>query len=75
MSTVFNPFGMSSLNKFQSQKLLNKSHNKLHELTLCAIIVFYMILEYLTSVPHTQLSVPQSSSELQTQIQPQRPGR
>ena len=31
--------------KFRSKKLLNKSHNKLHGLTLCAIIVFNMLFE------------------------------
>jgi hypothetical protein len=49
---------MASLNKCRSKNVLNKS-NKLHELTLCAIIVFNMILnDYLISVPHTlQLSL------------------
>ena len=32
------PFVMASQNKFRSKHLLCKSHNKLHGLTLCAII-------------------------------------
>ena len=36
---VFNPIVMASLNKFTSKNMLNKSHNKLHGLNLCAVIV------------------------------------
>ena len=73
---------MASLNKFRSKYLLSNSHNKLHQLTLCTIIVFNMIYEQLPHLctTHIQLSIlynkiPQSSSEFQTKIQPQRPGR
>ena len=54
---------MESLNKFRSTNVLNRSH-KLHGLTLCAKLVFNMIFKWL----------PQSNSEFQSQIQPQRPG-
>ena len=37
------------LNTFRSENVLNKSHNKLHGLTLCAIIVFNMIFLMTTS--------------------------
>ena len=50
---------MASLNKFRSKNVLNKSHNKLHGLTLCATMVFNMSFEWLPHLctQHTQLSV------------------
>ena len=46
---------------------------KSHKLNGLTHMIFY---DYLISVPtHTICYVPQSSSEFQTQIQPQRPGR
>ena len=52
----FNPFVMASLNKFRSK---NVQYNKLHGLTLSAIIVFNMIFEWLPHLctPHIQLSL------------------
>ena len=46
---------MASLKKFRSKSLLNKSHNKLHGLTLYAIIVFNMNVECQPHLctPHT----------------------
>jgi hypothetical protein len=43
------------LNKFRSKHFLNKSHNKLHGLTLCAIMVFNMIVKWIPHLctPHT----------------------
>jgi hypothetical protein len=35
----------SSLNKFRSKNVLNKSHSKLHGLILCTIIVFNMMFD------------------------------
>jgi hypothetical protein len=64
-------------NKFRSKNVLNKSHNKLQWVTLCVMIVFCKIFEWLLHLctPHTIIyKVPQSSSEFQTQIQAQRPG-
>ena len=57
------------LNKFRGKNVLNKSRNKLHGLTLCAIIVFNMIYEWLPHLctRHIQLSVRSLS---RTQIQP-----
>jgi hypothetical protein len=71
---------MASLNKSRSSNLLNKSHNKLHGLTLYAIIVFNMIFEWLPHLctPHITIicKVPQSSSTIQGGFpKPQRPGR
>ena len=36
---------MASLNKFRSKNLINRSHDKLHGLTMCAIMVFNMFVE------------------------------
>jgi hypothetical protein len=56
---VFNPFVTAYLNKFRSKHVFSKSHNKLHGLTLCAIIVIDMMFEWLPHLctPHIQLSV------------------
>ena len=50
---------MASLNKFRSKNVLNKSHNKLHGLGPCSIIVVNMIFEWLPHIctPHIHLSV------------------
>jgi hypothetical protein len=47
------------LNTFRSNNWLNKSHNKLHRLTLRAITVFNIIFEWLPHLctPHIQLTV------------------
>ena len=49
---------MASLNKFRSKNVL-KSHNKLHGVTLCTIIVFNIICLRLPHLctPHIQLSL------------------
>jgi hypothetical protein len=56
---VFNPFVIANLNKFRSKTVLNKSHNKLHGLILCSIIMVNMIFGWLPHLcaPHIQLSV------------------
>ena len=66
---------MMSPNKFRSKNVLNKSHKKLHGLIPCSIIEVNVIVESLYPT-HTMIcKVPQSSSEFQAQIQPQRPGK
>jgi hypothetical protein len=49
---VFDHFIMESI-KFRSKNVLNKSHNKLYGLTLCAIVFNMIFNDYLISVPHT----------------------
>jgi hypothetical protein len=56
---------MARLNKFSSKNVLNKLHNKLHGLTLCAITV--CLLPNLCT-PHIQLSV-RSLSRAVTQLE------
>ena len=58
---------MTILNKL-SKNVLNKSHNKLHG--LCEIVFKIIFNDYFII-----WKVPQSSSEFQAQIQPQRPGK
>ena len=50
---------MASLNKFRSENVTEDSHNKLHVLTLCTIIVFNMTFEWLAHIctPHIKLFV------------------
>jgi hypothetical protein len=71
------PFVIASLNKFRSNNVFYKSHNNLHGLTLCAIIVFPKQMLWL---PHLctsriQLSVRSLGQAVNFKhIQPQRPG-
>ena len=69
---------MASLNTFRSKNVLKKSQNKLHGLIVCAIIVFYVIFEWLPHLctPHIQIIVRSLSRAVNfQQIQPQRTGR
>jgi hypothetical protein len=51
---------LESISTFRSKHLLNKSRNKLHGLTLCAMIVFNMSFEWLPHLctPHMQYVRP-----------------
>ena len=69
------PLCYYGINTFRSQDVLNM----LHGLGLCEIIVFNIIFEWLphlcTPLIKLFIKVPKSSSEFQTQIHPQSPGR